>query len=51
MNTTFSSEQMAKTGDLNADLIMRLYRLDRMDKFAEIESINSKIRQSKVVKK
>ena len=36
MNNTFS-DQKEKTGDLNADLIMRQYKLDKMAKFMEIK--------------
>ena len=50
MNNTFSLEQMAKTGDLNADLIMRQYKLDKMAKTMEIKSINSKLKQSEIAR-
>ena len=43
MNNTFPLEQIAKTGDLNADLVMRQYKLDEMAKFMEIKSINPKL--------
>ena len=36
MNNNFSFEQIAKTGDLKADLIRRQYRLDKVAKFIEI---------------
>ena len=50
MNTTFSLEQIAKTGDLNADLIMRLYKMDKVAKFIEFKSINPKLKQSERAK-
>ena len=50
MNNTFSLEQIYKTGDLNADLIMRQYKLDKMAKFMEIKSINPKLKQSEIPK-
>ena len=49
MNKKFFLEQIAKTGDLNADLIMRQYKLDRKAKFMGIESINPKRKQSEIV--
>ena len=48
MNNTFYFEQIAKTGELNADLIMRQYRLDKMAEFMEIKSIIPKIKQSEL---
>ena len=50
MNNIFSLEQIAKTGDLNADLIMRQYKLDKMAKFIEIKSINPKLKQSEIAR-
>ena len=46
MNNFFSLEEIAKTGDLNADLIMRQYKLDKMAKFMEIKFTNPKLKQS-----
>ena len=43
-------EQVAKTGDLNADLIMRQYKLNKMSKFMEIKSINPKLKQSDIAR-
>ena len=42
---------MAGTGDLNADLIMRQYKLDKMAKFMEINSIIPKLKQSELAQK
>ena len=50
MNKNFSLEQLSKTGDLNADLTMRQYKLDKMAKFREIRSINPKLKQSEKTK-
>ena len=36
----------ARTGDLNADLIMRHYMLDKMAEFLGVKSINPKLKQS-----
>ena len=46
MNNTFPLEQISKTSDLNADLIMKQYKLDKMSKFIEIKSINPKLKLS-----
>ena len=46
MNNGFSLEQIAKTGDLNADLIIKRYKLDEMANFMEIKSTNPKLKQS-----
>ena len=46
MNYIFSSEQIAKTGDLNVDLILRQNKLDKLAKFMEMKSINLKLKQS-----
>ena len=48
LNNTFSSDQISKTGDLNVDLITRQYKLDKMAKFMEIKSINTKLKQSEI---
>ena len=46
MKNTFPSEQIAKTGDLNDDLIMKQYRLDKMAKFMEFKTNNPRLTQS-----
>ena len=48
MKNNFSLEQIAKTGDLNADLIMRQYKLDKMDKFMEMKSTSPNLKQSEI---
>ena len=50
MNNTFSLDQRQKIGDLNADLIMRQYNLDKMAKLMEIKSNNPKLKQSEIAK-
>ena len=51
MNNSFSLEQIVKTCDLNADLIMRHCELDKMAKSIEIKSINPELKQSELAKK
>ena len=43
-------EQIAKTGDLNADLIMRQYKLDKMANFMMNMSNNPKMKQSEIAR-
>ena len=50
MNNTYSLDQIQKTGDLNADLIMRQYKLDKTAKFKEIKSNNTRLKQSEIAK-
>ena len=50
MNNSFSVEQIAKTGDLNADLIVRQYRMDKIAKFMEIKCTNLKLKQNEIAK-
>ena len=38
MNNIYSIDQIQKTGDLNADLKKRQYKLDTMAKYLEIRS-------------
>ena len=42
MNNTFSLQQISQTVDIIADILMRQYIIDKMTKFMEIKSINSK---------
>ena len=48
MNVTYSLYQIQKAGDLNADLIMRKYKIDKMAKFMEIKSNNPNLKQSEI---
>ena len=50
MNNTFSPEQRAKTGNLNADLMMRQNKLDKTAKFMEIKGNNPRLKQSEIAK-
>ena len=50
MNNTYSLDQIQKTGDLNADLIMRQYQLEKMAKFIGIKSNNPRLKQSEIAK-
>ena len=50
MNNEFSPEQTAKTGDLNADLILRQNKLYKIAKFMEIKSNNPGLKQSETAK-
>ena len=50
MNNSFSLEQIAKTGYLNGDLIMRQNKLDILAKFMEIKSLNPKLKRSEVAR-
>ena len=50
MYKTFFLDQVQKNGDLNADLKMRQYKLDKMAKFMEIKSNNPKLKQSEITK-
>ena len=50
MNKTFSLSEIQKTGNLNAYLIMRQYKLAKMAKFMEVKSINPKLKQSEIAK-
>ena len=45
MNKTFSLEQIAKIGDLTADLITRRYKLGEMANYMEVKSVNPKLKQ------
>ena len=50
MNNTLSLKQTAETGDLNADLIMRQFELDKMATFMEIKPNSPKLKQSEIAK-
>ena len=50
MNNTYSLGQIQKTVDLNADLIMRQNKLDKMVKSVEIKSNNPTLKQSEIAK-
>ena len=50
MNNTYSLDQIQKTGDLNADLIMKQNKLPKMANIMEIKSNNPKLKQSEIAK-
>ena len=50
MNNTFSLEQISKTGNLDANLILRQYKLDIMARFMETKSNNPKLTQKQIAK-
>ena len=51
MNNTYSLDQKhRKTGDHNADLIMRQYKSESMAKFMEIKSVNPRLKQDQIAK-
>ena len=41
---------MQKISDLNADLILSQYKLDKMAKFMEIKTKNPRLKQSEIAK-
>ena len=45
MKIFFSSDQISKTRNLDANLILRHYKLDLMSRFMEIKFINPKLTQ------
>ena len=51
MNNTFSLEQISKTGSLVNNLITRICKLDFLDRFMEIKSVNLTLRQDQIAKK
>ena len=46
MKNTFPLEQIAKTREVTAYLILSQYKFDKMAKFMEIKSTNPKLKQS-----
>ena len=50
MNNSFCSQQISKTGNLDANLILRQHKLDLMARFMEIKSANSKWKQNETNK-
>ena len=50
MNNTFSLEQLSKTGNLDANLILHQYKINLMSRFREVKSVNPKIKQSGIAK-
>ena len=50
MNKTFSLEQISKTGNLDAKLIYRQYKLDLVARYLKTKSVNPKLEQNQVAK-
>ena len=50
MKNTYSLDQIQKTYDLNADLMMRQYKLHKMMKFLETKINTPRLKQSEIVK-
>ena len=50
MNNTFSLEQISRTGNLDANLVLRQHKLDLMTRFVENNSINPKLKQKEIAK-
>ena len=48
MNNTFSLQQIANTGNLNSDLIIRQYKLDLMARFMQLKSERPKLTQDQI---
>ena len=48
MNNTYFLDQIQKTDDLNADFLIRQYKLDKIAKFMGIKSNNPKFKLSEV---
>ena len=51
MNSTFSPEQISKTGNLDIKLILRQCNFRLMARFLEIKSVNPKLKQNQIAKK
>ena len=50
MNNTYSPDQIQKTGDLNAVLILRKYKLKKTANFMEIKTNNPRLKHSEISK-
>ena len=50
MNNIFSLEQISRTGNLDANLIIHQHKLDLMARFMETKFINPKTKQRKYQK-
>ena len=50
MKNTFCLEQISRTGNLDATLILRQNKLDFMARFMELKSINPKMEQKDIAK-
>ena len=50
MNCIFSFEQISETGNFDAKLILRQYKIDLMASIMEIKSVNPKLKQDQLTK-
>ena len=50
MFNTFSSQQVSQTGNLDSNLILRQYKLDLMNMFKELKSLNPRLTQKEIAK-
>ena len=50
MNNTSYLEQISETGNLDATLILRQYKLDLMSRFMALKYNNPKLRQDQIAK-
>ena len=50
MNNIFSQSERSKTGNLDANLILRQHELDLMARFMEIKSTTPKLTQNEIAK-
>ena len=50
MDNTFSLEQISRTGNVDAKLILRQHKLDLMARVVEIKSINPRMKQKGIAK-
>ena len=50
MNNTFSLEQISRTGNLDANLILLQHKLDLMARFMEMKSVNPKIKRKEIAR-
>ena len=51
MNNLFSLEQKPRTGNVDANLLIREYRLDLMARFKEIKSLHTKVKKNEIARK
>ena len=50
MNKTFSLEQISRTGEVDANSILRQHKLGLMARFLEMKTVNPKMKQKEIAK-
>ena len=50
MNIIFSLERISRTGNLDANLILRQHKRDLMARFMKIKSINPKLKEKGIAR-